>query len=63
MKVSHLTEELLSRASEIAFDGKITLYDALPVAVAEHRKTVCITADEETQYKNLSLKGYPIELL
>jgi predicted nucleic acid-binding protein len=63
MKVVHLTETLMVRAGEIAYDGKITLYDALPVAIAEARKTVCITADEETQHKKLSPKGYPIELL
>jgi predicted nucleic acid-binding protein len=63
MKANHLNESLLNRAGEIAFDGKITLYDALPVAIAEHRKTVCITADEETQYKKLLPKGYPVELL
>jgi len=63
MKVTHLTEGLMIRASEIAYDGEVTLYDALPVAIAEHRKTVCITADEETQYRNLRMKGYPVELL
>jgi predicted nucleic acid-binding protein len=63
MKVAHLTENLMTRASEIAYEGKVTLYDALPVALAEHRKAVCITADEETQYKKLGTKGYPIELL
>lgn len=63
MKVNHLNENLLNRAGEIAYDGKITLYDALPVAIAEQRKTVCITADVETQYKKLLPKGYPVELL
>lgn len=63
MKVAHLTETLMVRAGEIAYDGKITLYDALPVAIAEAHKTVCITADEETQHKKLQPKGYPIELL
>jgi predicted nucleic acid-binding protein len=63
MKVTHLTEDLMVRAGEIAYDGKITLYDALPVAIAEHRKTVCITADQETQYKKLHVEGYPIDLL
>jgi len=38
-------------------------YDALPVALAENKKTICITADEETQYKKLKLKDSPIELL
>jgi predicted nucleic acid-binding protein len=63
MKVTHLTEDLTVRTGEIAYDGKVTFYDALPVAIAEHKKTVCVTADEETQYKKLQIKGYPIELL
>lgn len=63
MKVVHLTETLMARAGQIAYDCKITLYDALPVAIAEARKTVCITADEETQHKKLQPKGYPIGLL
>jgi len=63
MKVTHLTEGLIIRTGEIAYEGKVTFYDALPVAIAEHKKTVCITADEETQYKKLQKKGYPIELL
>ncbi len=63
MKVTHLTEDLITRTGEIAYDGKVTFYDALPVAIAEYRKTVCVTADEETQYKKLQIKGYPIELL
>jgi len=52
-----------ARTGEIAYDGKVTFYDALPVAIAEHKKTVCITADEETQYRKLQPKNYPIELL
>ena len=63
MKVAQLTQDLVARAGEIAYDGKVTFYDALPVAIAEHRKTVCITADEQTQYKKLQIKGYPVELL
>jgi predicted nucleic acid-binding protein len=63
MKVTHLTADLITRAGEIAYAGKVTLYDALPVAIAEHRKTLCVTADEETQYKKLYIKGYPIQLL
>jgi len=58
-----LDEDLLSRAGEIAYDGDVTLYDAIPVALAERQKTVCITADEETQYGKLWRKGYPIRLL
>ncbi len=63
MKITYLTSGLMARASEISYEAKITLYDALPMAIAEHGKAVCITADEETQYKKLQLKGYPIELL
>ena len=63
MKVTHLSEGLMTRTCEITYDGEVTLYDALPVAIAEHRKTVCETADEETQYKKLRAKGHPVELL
>jgi len=54
---------LLSRASEIAFRGNVTVYDAIPVALAALRKTKCITADQDTQYARLQAKGYPVELL
>jgi predicted nucleic acid-binding protein len=63
MNVTHLNEDLITRTGEIAYEEKVTFYDALPVAIAEHAKTVCITADEETQYKKLQLKNYPIQLL
>ncbi len=63
MNVTHLNENLINKTGEIAYQGKITFYDALPVAIAENRKIFCITADEETQYKKLHPKGYPIELL
>lgn len=63
MKVVQLDEALMNRAGEIAFQGQVTIYDALPVAIAENKKTVCITADEQTQYKKLKTKGFPIELL
>jgi predicted nucleic acid-binding protein len=63
MKIVHLDGGIMSRTTEIAYDGKVTFYDALPVAIAEHRKTVCVTADIETQYKKLQPKSYPIELL
>jgi predicted nucleic acid-binding protein len=63
MNVTHLNESLTIRTGEIAFDGKITFYDALPIAIAESKKTVCITADEDTQFKKLQPKDYPIELL
>jgi predicted nucleic acid-binding protein len=63
MNTTHLKEDLATRTGEIAYEGKVTFYDALPVAIAEHKKTICITADEETQYRKLQPKGYPIELL
>jgi predicted nucleic acid-binding protein len=63
MNLTHLTEDLITRTGEIAYEGKVTFYDALPVAIAENKKTICITADEETQYKKLQPKHYPVELL
>ena len=54
---------LLSRSSEIAFRGNVTVYDAIPVALAALKKTKCITADKDTQYAKLKTKGYPIEIL
>jgi len=56
-------EDLLSRTGEIACDGDVSLYDAIPIALAKRQKTVCITADEQTQWGKLRPKGYPIELL
>ena len=63
MNLTHLTEDLINRTGEIAYEGKVTFYDALPVAIAENKKTICITADEDTQYKRLKPKQYPVELL
>lgn len=63
LNITHLTEVIVTRTAEIAYEGKVTFYDALPVAIAERRKTVCITADEATQYKKLQAKAHPIELL
>jgi len=63
MNMTHLNADLTTRTGEIAYEGKVTFYDALPVAIAEHKKTLCITADEETQYKKLQPRGYPVELL
>ena len=63
LKIIHLSEAVVTRTVEIAYEGKVTFYDALPVAIAEQRKAVCITADETTQYKKLQTKSYPIELL
>lgn len=53
----------LARAGEIAYEADVTIYDALPIAVAETRGTTCITADKETQYEKLKPRGYLIELL
>jgi len=36
---------LLSLSSEIAFRGNVTIYDAIPVALAAVKKIKCITAD------------------
>ena len=63
MNLVPLTEDLASRTGEIAYEGKVTFYDALPVAIAEHNKTICLIADEETHYKKLKPKDFPIELL
>lgn len=63
LDVASLDERIINRAAIIAYDADVTLYDAVPIALAEHRKTSCITADEETQYRNLKMKGYPIDLL
>ena len=54
---------LMSSSSEIAFRGNVTMYDAIPVALAVMKKIKCITADEDTQYAKLKTKGYPMELL
>jgi predicted nucleic acid-binding protein len=58
-----IDSQLLSHSSEIAFRGNVTVYDAIPVALAILRKTKCITADQDTQYAKLKTKGYPIDLL
>ncbi len=55
--------QLLSRSGEIAFRGGVTIYDAIPVALATLKKVKCVTGDENTQYSKLKTKGYPIELL
>jgi predicted nucleic acid-binding protein len=55
--------ELLSRSGEIAFRCGVTIYDALPVALAGLKKTKCVTGDRDTQYLKIKPKGYPIELL
>lgn len=58
-----VAEALLIRAMEITYDGDVTIYDALPVALAEMRGTVCVTGDVKTQFNRLSPKGYPVEPL
>ena len=63
LNIGHVDENILQNAAGIAYDGDVTLYDAIPVALADARGTVCVTADEETQYKRLSGRGYPIVLL
>jgi len=55
--------QLLSRSTEIAFKGGVTIYDAVPVALADIKDITCVTADEDTQYAKLKPRGYPIELL
>jgi len=63
LRTASIDRKLLSRAGEIAYDGGVTVYDAAPVALAEAKKTFCVTADEDTQYMKLKPKGYPIRLL
>jgi len=58
-----VAEALLIRAAVIAYDGDVTIYDALPVALAEMRGTVCVTGDVKTQFSRLSTRGYPVEPL
>jgi len=58
-----ITEGLLGRSAEIAFDGDVTIYDALPVALAEARGALCVTGDMKTQFSRLVPKGYPLEPL
>jgi predicted nucleic acid-binding protein len=55
--------QLLSLSSEIAFKGNVTVYDAIPVALAVLKKVKCVTADQNTQYAKLKPKGYPVQLL
>jgi predicted nucleic acid-binding protein len=57
------TKKLLQSASEMAFEADVSIYDAIPVALAEQLDTYCITADKKTQYNRLTEKNYPIKLL
>jgi len=55
--------QLLSRSREIAFQCGVTIYDAVPVALATLTKTRYITADREAQYSKIKPKNFPIDLL
>jgi len=63
LQTGPIDRKILSRAGEIAYDCGVTIYDAAPVALAEAKRTLCVTADEDTQYAKLKPKGYPIRLL
>ncbi len=62
IKVAGFDEMTMKKSAEIAFNAGVTIYDAIPVAVAEMENAVCITADERTQYSKLR-RRYPIVLL
>ncbi len=63
LDVRPLHEKLVGEATKVAFDGKVTFYDAVPVSIAHLEKAQCLTADRETQFLPLSRKGYPVKLL
>lgn len=63
MGTATVAEALLERASEIAYEGNVSIYDALPVALAQGRGTVCVTGDVKTQLSRLAPVGYPVEPL
>ena len=63
LEVRELDNALLKESTKIAFDGKVTFYDAIPIGIARLEKTECITADRKTQFLPLSHKGYPVKLL
>ncbi len=56
-------ERLLREATVKAYQGKVTVYDAVPVALAETMSALCVTADERTQFRRLKALGSPIVLL
>jgi len=62
MKVVDLNDKIMIKSAEIAYQEDVTVYDAVPVAIAELEEAVCITADEKTQYSKLKGK-HPIILL
>ena len=63
MGTAPVAEALLERAAEIAYKGDVTIYDALPVALAQDMGTVCVTGDVKTQLSRLAHIGYPVEPL
>lgn len=63
LDVRNLSPDLVKESTKIAFDGDVTFYDALPVALAKLERVQCITADRLSQFARLSNRGYPIQLL
>lgn len=63
LEVRELDRALLKESTKIAFDGKVTFYDAVPVGIARLEKIQCITADRKTQFIPLCQEGYPVKLL
>jgi len=59
----HSTKQLLQTSSEMAYNANVSIYDAIPVALAQQLETYCLTADKKTQYNQLSKRNYPIRLL
>lgn len=63
LNIERANRRLLTESSAIAYTCDVTIYDAVPVALAKVREISCITADSQTQYSRIKAKGYPIELL
>ncbi len=63
LNVEPETAPLLAEASSIAYKCNVSIYDAVPVALAKRKRARCITADRETQYARIKAKGYPIDLI
>ncbi len=53
MEVEEISRGLLKRSAEMAFDTGVTIYDAAPIAAAEKRKALCVTADGTRQHNHL----------
>jgi hypothetical protein len=53
----------LKSASAIAYRSEVKIHDAIPFALPKLQGTICITADENTQFKKVKAKGYPVQLL